>query len=95
MRFVVLGAGALGTVIAAYLARSGEDVALIARGDRARHLAENGVSVTGLDDFTVEMEIIERPQNLSSAEVLILATKTYDTAAAIERVRHGDGGSAL
>ena len=28
MRFVVLGAGALGTVIAAYLARAGEDVAI-------------------------------------------------------------------
>ncbi|MFP6709193.1 MAG: 2-dehydropantoate 2-reductase N-terminal domain-containing protein, partial [Alphaproteobacteria bacterium] len=43
MKFVILGAGALGTVIAAYLARAGEDVELIARGERAKHLATNGV----------------------------------------------------
>ena len=44
MRFVVLGAGALGTVIAAYLARAGEDVALIARGARAKQLAKTSRS---------------------------------------------------
>ena len=36
MRIVILGAGALGSVIAAYLARAGEDVAPIARGERAK-----------------------------------------------------------
>ncbi|MBT7757775.1 MAG: NAD-binding protein, partial [Rhodospirillaceae bacterium] len=58
MKFVILGAGALGTVIAAYLARAGEDVSLIARGERAKHLAANGVTITGLEDFTVPVEII-------------------------------------
>ena len=36
MRFVILGAGALGSIIAGHLARAGEDVMVIARGDRAR-----------------------------------------------------------
>lgn len=88
MRIVVLGAGALGTVIAAYLARAGEDVALIARGARAKHLANDGVTITGLEDFTVDMEIVEQPAALDAADVLIMATKTYDTAAAIDAVRH-------
>ena len=95
MRFVVLGAGALGTVIAAYLARAGKDVALIARGGRARQLAKAGVTVTGLEDFTVEMEIVDQPGTLSAADVLILATKTYDTAAAIDAVRHMAVGSVF
>ncbi len=95
MRFVVLGAGALGTVIAAYLARAGEDVALIARGARAKQLAKEGVTITGLEDFTVEMEIVERPDTLEVADVLILATKTYDTAAAIDAVRHMKLGSVF
>ena len=51
MRIVILGAGALGSVIAAYLARAGEDVALIARGERAKQLATEGVTITGLEDF--------------------------------------------
>ena len=95
MRFVVLGAGALGTVIAAYLARAGHDVALIARGERARHLTKSGVTVTGLDNFTADLEIVEQPQHLSSADVLILATKTYDTAKAIAAVRHMDVGTVF
>jgi 2-dehydropantoate 2-reductase len=95
MRIVVLGAGALGMVIAAYLARSGEDVALIARGERAKLLATEGVRITGLEDFTVDMEIVEQPARLATADVLILATKTYDTAAAIESVRHMKLGSAF
>ena len=61
MKFVILGAGALGSVIAAYLAREGEEVALIARGDRARHLAENGVTISGLEDFTVPWKSLPIP----------------------------------
>ena len=95
MRFIVLGAGALGTVIAAYLARAGEDVALIARGVRAEQLAKEGVTVTGLEDFTVAVEIVDQHASLSSADVLILATKTYDTAAAIDAVRHLTVGSVF
>jgi len=88
MRFVVLGAGALGTIIAAYLARTSEEVILIARGDRARHLTENGVAITGLEDFMVNIKIVDQPDQLSSTDVLILATKTYDTVAAIAAVQH-------
>ena len=95
MRFVVLGAGALGTVIAAYLARAGEDVALIARGARAEQLARDGVTITGLGDFTVDIEIVEHPDTLAAADVLILATKTYDNAAAIDAVRHMKLGSVF
>ena len=95
MRFVVLGAGALGTVIAAYLGRAGHDVALIARGERAQHLEEYGVTVTGIDKFTADLEIVKQPQHLSSTDVLILATKTYDTAAAIAAVQHMNVGTVF
>ncbi|MQG27028.1 MAG: hypothetical protein FI723_01420 [SAR202 cluster bacterium] len=42
MKTVVLGAGALGSIIAGHLARAGEDVTLVARGDRAEYLRQNG-----------------------------------------------------
>ena len=44
MKIVILGAGALGTVLGAHLARAGEDVTLIARGQRAAYLQEYGGS---------------------------------------------------
>jgi 2-dehydropantoate 2-reductase len=70
-------------------------VALIARGDRARHLADNGVTITGLEDFTQAVEIVIDPATLTKADVLILSVKTQDTAAALASVRHMDVGSAL
>jgi ketopantoate reductase len=46
MRFVVLGTGALGSLIAGHLARAGEDVILVARGNRARYVQQHGITVT-------------------------------------------------
>jgi 2-dehydropantoate 2-reductase len=47
MKIVILGAGALGTVLGAHLARDGEDVTLIARGQRAAYLQAHGATITG------------------------------------------------
>ena len=57
MKVVVLGAGALGSIIAGHLARAGEDVILVARGDRAEHLRQNGITITGLAEFNVPCPI--------------------------------------
>ena len=88
MKFVILGAGALGSVFAGHLARAGEDVSLIARGARARYLNEQGITVTGLADFNVDCRVIIEPRDIQQADVLIVAVKTYDTASALESVRH-------
>jgi ketopantoate reductase PanE/ApbA-like protein len=61
MRFVVLGAGALGSIIAGHLARAGEDVMLVARGDRARYVQQHGITVTGVADFTSTCPVITDP----------------------------------
>jgi ketopantoate reductase len=44
MKVVILGAGALGSVIGAHLARAGEEVSFIARGERA-HSREGNMHV--------------------------------------------------
>jgi 2-dehydropantoate 2-reductase len=88
MKTVILGAGALGSILAAHLARAGEDVALIARGPRAKMLADQGVRVRGLSEFTVKLPIIERPQELEACDVFIMTAKTYDTQSALEGVRN-------
>ena len=84
MQIVIVGAGALGSLYAAYLARAGHDVALIARGDRALALAKHGVHVTGVETFSARCEIVTDPERLRSADLLIWATKTYDTAPALQ-----------
>ena len=87
MQIVIVGAGALGSLYAAYLARDGHEVALIARGERAHALAKHGVGVTGVEAFNARCEIVTDPARLRSADLLIWATKTYDTAPALQSLR--------
>ena len=88
MRFAILGAGALGSIIAGHLARAGEEVVLVARGDRARYVQQHGITVTGVADFTIACPVLTDPFELREADVLIVAVKTYDMAAALASLRH-------
>jgi 2-dehydropantoate 2-reductase len=95
MKIVILGAGALGSLFGAHLARSGADVTLIAREARAKAIQECGVSVTGLADFTVPVPVTARPQDLQQADVLVVTVKTYDMETALDSVAHLQVGSVL
>src|SRR5438874_13391480 len=86
MKTVILGAGALGTVLGAHLTRAGEDVTLIARGQRAAYLQEHGATITGLVDFTVPVRVVTDPTQIYDADVLIVTVKTYDMASALASV---------
>jgi 2-dehydropantoate 2-reductase len=90
MHIVILGAGALGTVLGAHLARAGEEVTLIARGNRAAYLQEHGATITGLVDFTVPVRVVTDPSQLHDADVLMVTVKTYDMASALQSVKHLD-----
>ena len=48
MRFVILGAGGLGSVIGGYLAKAGEDVTLICRPAHAQAINANGLKLSGV-----------------------------------------------
>jgi len=95
MNIVILGAGALGTVIGAHLAKAGEDVTLIARGNRAAYLQEHGATITGLVDFTVPVTVVTEPQRAQETDVLIVTVKTYDMEAALASVKHIQVSSVL
>jgi 2-dehydropantoate 2-reductase len=88
MRFVILGAGALGSILAGHLARAGEDVVVVARGYRADYMRQHGITLTGLADFTIACPVITDPLALREADVLIVAVKTYDMAAALASLCH-------
>ena len=86
--FLVLGAGAMGSIIAAHLLRAGHPVALLARGARAAQLAQRGITLQGLAVFSVAVEPVTDPAALRRAGTLIVATKTPGTAAALAALRH-------
>ena len=89
-RVVVIGAGSLGTVYGAALARAGLEVQLLAREEHARAIQASGV-VT-VDSFGERWEVPLRadwrPERIEPAEIVILLTKTPDTAAALGSLSH-------
>ena len=95
MEFVVMGAGALGSIISAHLARAGESVSLIARGERAQDLEQNGITVSGLAEFNVACPVITDPKNVTGKDILILAVKSHDVESALSDVSGSQFGSVL
>lgn len=90
--FAILGAGAIGSILGAHLTRAGHTVAMLARGARARYLAAHGLSIRGLQDFSVPVTVIADPAQLRGAATLIVATKTPGTAAALGSLAHARFG---
>jgi 2-dehydropantoate 2-reductase len=88
MRFAIVGAGALGTILGAHLSRSGHDVVMIARGERARSIARQGLVVTGLANVEARPAVLDDPKGLLEADTLIVATKAIDTPATLASVGH-------
>src|SRR5262249_3654080 len=95
VKIVVLGAGALGSIVGAHLVRAGHDVTLIARERRAETLSKQGLVLKGLVEFTVPATVTTTPLTVRSAEALLVTVKTYDTEEALAGVRHLDVPTVL
>ena len=78
MRFAVAGAGAIGGFIGALLARSGEDVTLIARGPHLRAIRDHGIRVRGaIGDFEVQLPATDDVESVGPVDVLLLTLKAH------------------
>jgi 2-dehydropantoate 2-reductase len=93
--FAILGAGAIGSIIGAHLARAGHSVVMLARGRRAEQVQREGLRITGLADFSVPVQTLTDPAQFKGAEVLIVATKTTGTAEALQALKHAAVGAAF
>ena len=84
-RVVVVGAGALGTVYGAGLARGGATVQLLARRPHAEAIrAAGGVEIRGVDgSWHAELDADWRPERIEPADTVIVMTKSHDTARAL------------
>lgn len=90
MRFVVFGAGAIGGVVGARLHQAGRDVALIARGEHYRAIRERGLTFERPgESVTLDISAVPSPDDLdyTGHEVVLLATKSQDTAGALTALR--------
>ncbi|MFI1912250.1 ketopantoate reductase family protein [Nocardia sp. NPDC020380] len=87
MRYIIIGAGAVGGVIGGRLAQSGNDVVLVARGAHLAALRESGLRlVTPGGAETVRVPAVADPAELGELradDLLVLAVKSQDTLAAL------------
>ena len=96
MRFLVYGAGAIGSAIGGRLFEAGHDVTLVARGDHLRALRDDGLTLVSPDDSAVlRPPTVGHPAeaDLRDGDVVILAMKSQDTVAAVtDLARHAPPG---
>jgi 2-dehydropantoate 2-reductase len=83
MRFTIVGAGALGTILGAHLGAAGHPVRMLARGRRAEQLARDGLVVHGIAALSQPCEVITTPDPARDDDVLVFAVKTYHMADAL------------
>ncbi len=87
MRLVILGAGAIGGVVAGHLARAKRDVLLLARGAHLAAIRAHGLRVETVDDaFTVQVPVAapDEPIAWREDDVLVVAVKTQDVNSALQ-----------
>ncbi len=79
MRIAVVGAGAIGGFIAAALARSGTDVAVVARGAHLDAIQRRGITLVSSDlgPFTAKVEASSDLRSLGDFDVVFAAFKAH------------------
>jgi 2-dehydropantoate 2-reductase len=88
MRFAILGSGAVGGYYGARLARTGHDVAFIARGAHLDAIRERGLEIRSpLGGFTVKAPAHDDPQHIGPVDAVIVAVKAYDNQTALPLLR--------
>ncbi|BBZ27406.1 2-dehydropantoate 2-reductase [Mycolicibacterium madagascariense] len=87
VRYLIIGAGAVGGTIGGRLAQSGHEVVLVARGSHLKALRDNGLRLITPDgDVTSPIPAVDGPAALGELrpdDVLVLSVKSQDTAAAV------------
>jgi 2-dehydropantoate 2-reductase len=85
-RVCVAGAGVIGSLFAAHLARVAEVSALTRREEHADALRARGLRVSGRAEFTVQLTAATSPDELETPELVILACKGTDLEAVAARL---------
>lgn len=93
--FAILGAGAIGSILGAHLARAGHSVVMLARERRAAQLRSDGLKIKGLAELSTPVSALSDASQLRGAEVLVVAMKTPGTAEALEPLRKAEIGVAF
>ena len=87
MRIAVIGAGAIGCLVACYLKERGEEVTLVGRGSTFKAIQEHGIAISGVrGNFKISVSIADTLNYIP--DLVILTTKTQDIDSALTDSAH-------
>lgn len=86
MNVLVFGAGALGSLFGGLLATK-HHVTLVGRKRHVEAIRRHGLQITGRSEVISRPEAVEDVGEASFPQLVLLATKTHDTASALEALR--------
>jgi 2-dehydropantoate 2-reductase len=82
MNISVVGAGAIGGLMAAKLAAAGENVTVVARGEHLKAIREKGLVLEeGEQKLVVRVKAVERIAESAPADLVVLGVKAHQLAA--------------
>ncbi len=91
MRFIIYGAGAIGSVVGAFLHRTGADVVLVARSGHANRIRRLGLVVrTPSETYRFRLVAVSSVSDASpfgSEDVVLLTVKSQHTNVALDEMR--------
>ncbi|MGC2109281.1 MAG: 2-dehydropantoate 2-reductase N-terminal domain-containing protein, partial [Candidatus Korobacteraceae bacterium] len=87
-RILIVGAGAIGSLYAAHLARVAEVWVFARRHEHAHSINQRGIRVTGRNEFHSRLKAHTDPRELPEFDFGIVATKASQTRDAFAPVAH-------
>jgi 2-dehydropantoate 2-reductase len=95
VKVCVVGAGAIGSLLAAHLAQVTEVSVLTRRDEHARALNEHGLRVSGRHDFTARLTAAAAARDLPDFDLGIIATKATGLEPATASLERGFPGATI
>jgi len=97
MKICVIGAGAIGGLLAARLANSGEDVTIVARGPQLAAIRDRGLRLIDESGETIGVapRAVERTSDVKNQDLVILGMKAHQVAAIAQDVPDMLGANGL
>ena len=89
MKIAVMGAGGVGGYFGARLAKSGEDVSFVARGNHLAAMRADGLQVnSGNGDVLIKpVKATDKPAEIGAVDLVIVAVKLWSTEQALADAR--------
>jgi 2-dehydropantoate 2-reductase len=85
MRICIYGAGAIGGLMGARLAKAGAEVSLIARGPHLAAMRERGLTLRSAEEtFTVEVNATDDPATLGPQDYVVITLKAHQVPGVVK-----------